>query len=80
MKNLFCSVFLSLFLVSHAFSENILEIYDEALKNEELKKTLALIDWEYIENKINRWKKGEDFDAIFIICLVSLSKFLQITK
>jgi len=53
---------------------------DEALKNEELKKTLALIDWEYIENKINRWKKGEDFDAIFIICLVSLSKFLQITK
>ena len=53
---------------------------EEAFKNEELKKALTVIDWEYLEKKIDNWKKGEDFDAIFIICLISLSKFLQITK
>lgn len=53
---------------------------EEALKNEELKKTLLVIDWEYLKNKINKWKEGDDFDAIFIICLISLSRFLQITK
>ena len=53
---------------------------EEVFKNEELKKTLTVIDWEYLEKKIDNWKKGEDFDAIFIICLISLSKFLQITK
>ena len=53
---------------------------EEAFKNEELKKTLTVIDWEYLEKKIDNWKEGEDFDAIFIICLISLSKFLQITK
>ena len=53
---------------------------DEAFQNEELKNTLLVIDWNYLEAKINRWKKGEDFDAIFIICLISLSKFLKLTK
>ena len=53
---------------------------NEALQNKELKDSLKVIDWDYLEAKINRWKEGEDFDAIFIICLVSLSKFLKLTK
>ena len=48
MRNLFCSVFLSLFLVSHAFSENILEIYDEALKNDP---TFKAAEYSYLADK-----------------------------
>ena len=48
MKNLFCSVFLSLFLVSHVFSENILEIYDEALKNDP---TFKAAEYSYLADK-----------------------------
>ena len=48
MKNLFCSVFFSLFLVSHAFSENILEIYDEALKNDP---TFKAAEYSYLADK-----------------------------
>ena len=48
MKNLFCSVFLSLFLVSYVFSENILEIYDEALKNDP---TFKAAEYSYLADK-----------------------------
>ena len=61
-------------------SINDLEQNFDSFTNEELKNTLIVLDWDYLKNKINRWKEGEDFDAIFIICLISLSKFLQITK
>ena len=50
---------------------------DEVIKSNGIISKNTSID---LKSKIEKWKTGEDFDAIFIICLISLSKFLKITK
>tara|TARA_B100000989_G_scaffold268963_1_gene224030 strand:- start:16260 stop:18071 length:1812 start_codon:yes stop_codon:yes gene_type:complete len=53
---------------------------EQIFKNSELKSILFMIDWEYLYQKFNDWKKGNNFDPIFWFSLITISRLLIMTK
>ena len=53
---------------------------EQIFKNSELKSILFMIDWEYLYQEFNDWKKGNNFDPIFWFSLITISRLLIMTK
>ena len=61
-------------------NQDLLNEIQKVFKNDELKITLDMLDWEKIQKIYKEWHNGKNFDPIFWFSLISLSKFLEQTK
>ena len=61
-------------------NQELLKEIENVFENKELKDSLYYIDWNHLIEIYKEWKNGKNYDPIFWFSLISLSKFLELTK